>query len=259
MSMTAEFNILGGNPNPTFAVLFKPRFGDFSFKKLTGSAVTSPVSKKLSDVDGDASAVWVETPPPLANKVNARWPAGVGALSGMLTGVEVNAKSVLPLKSNAAVRFKWGVRVPAEFQNALVEEGNRRIAFSKLPLLVMSKISIEHVLADDKTRRKEEGKVGEVSKGVVGAADVAEACMSVKKQLDAIQLENGILRRAVEELKGSIPVSAAAGPTRDADISRGSGKREGKNLEASGRAVQKKEDVNEELKKALMGATGGAN
>lgn len=263
MSMTAEFNVLGGNPNPSFSVLFKPRFGDFSFKKSVESlAITPPVSKQVADVDGDATAVWVETP--RAEKVGAVAPADLRRrISGLLTGVEMSARSVLPLKSKAALRFRWGVRVPAELRNTFAEDGNGRgLSFNKLPLLVMSKISIEHVAADDKQSK---GKADDVSRRTAAAADVADACMSVRKQLEAIQAENGMLRKAVEDLRESVPVTAAAkdqvtAPAKEADVRR----REGRHLEGSGRGVAavagpNKDEMMEELKKARMGAAGGGN
>ncbi|ONK68726.1 uncharacterized protein A4U43_C05F15260 [Asparagus officinalis] len=123
----------------------------------------------------------------------------------------------------------------------------------------MSKISIEHV-AEDKRKVKDD----DVSKG---ATDVAEACMSVKKQLEAIQAENGMLRKAVDELRGSIPVTPAGGqvsaaPPREADVSSKGVRREVRHLEGSGRPAPatgpKKEDMTEELKKALMGAASGS-
>lgn len=257
MSMTAEFNVIGGNSNPSFSVLFKPRFGDFSFKKSVGSAVILPPEKNIADMETDASAVWVETPG--LKKVNGMGAAGLGrGISDLLTGVEVSAKSVLPLKSKAAVRFRWGVRVPPELRTALAEDRNRALSLGKLPLLVMSKISIEY-LAEDK--RKVKGD--DVSKG---ANDVAEACMSVRKQLEAIQAENGMLRKAVDEIRGSIPVTPAGGqvsaaPPREADVSSKGVRREVRHLEGSGRPAPatgpKKEEMTEELKKALMGAAGG--
>ncbi|KAJ6832308.1 uncharacterized protein M6B38_346305 [Iris pallida] len=252
MSMTAEFGFGGGGGggSPSFVVLFKPRLGDFSFRKAT----TSLAKKEADKIDGDASAVWVE-------KVGV--PARGWRLGDLVSGVEVAARSVLPVRSRAEVRFKWGVRVPAELRSAFAaaaEDGSRvgrgGVSFGKLPLLVMSKISVVHV-AEDK-REAEKKKKDDVSKEV---ADVAGACMEVKKQLEAVQAENGSLRKSVEELKGQFQFNGGTGGAGGGAVANSAGRcGTRKPPESSGRAmaaVPTKDEVNEELKKALKGAAGG--
>jgi hypothetical protein len=69
----------------------------------------------------------------------------VGAL---LSGMRLTTRSVLPLWSKASLRFQWGLRVPPEVKAALADDGYGRkagsLAISKLPLLVMTKITFEH-------------------------------------------------------------------------------------------------------------------
>ncbi|KAL6273101.1 hypothetical protein ACE6H2_023793 [Prunus campanulata] len=75
---------------------------------------------------------------------------------------------------------------------------------AKIPFLVMNKIGIEHVdVADSKAKTT---KAAEVEKGLTfpGNAEVAEACFTVKRQLEALQSENGLLRKAVEDLRQEI-------------------------------------------------------
>ncbi|XP_008799177.2 uncharacterized protein LOC120105490 [Phoenix dactylifera] len=280
MAMTAEFNLLGAGAvagAPTFSIIFKPRLGDFSIKKTTGSAVIAPpVGRKIAlDADREGSVDGVETPvigfrpengSHIGKKVNGfltDFTAGGGGIQGLLSSAEISARSVLPLRSRAAVRFRWGLRMPPELRAAYAEDAGwgrvpaGGISLSKLPLLVMNKISIEHVALDV-------GKSKE--KDAVAGGDVAEACLSVRRQLETLQAENGLLRKAVEELRaeiGSGKVAPVAGGqvSGSADVGKGgnkaaAGKRDrrtdGMSQESSGKVAA--DEVSEELKKALMGA-----
>ncbi|KAJ6825911.1 uncharacterized protein M6B38_374785 [Iris pallida] len=266
MSMTAEFGLGGANASPSFIVMFKPRLGDFSFRRVTTS---SPSAKKevSAETDVDASAVWVEKVGGGGGWIPARgW--GVGDL---VSGVEVTARTVLPLRSSAEVRFKWGVRVPPELRTAFDDgrRGGGGVPFGKLPLLVMSKISVVHV-EEDKREADRKMKEDDVRKGVadvakacmeVKMADVAKACMEVKKQLKEVQAENGSLRKSMEELKGRFHFNVnVGGHGIVADFGSSGGTRkppEGSGSAATVATGPTKDEVNEELKKALMGATGG--
>ncbi|XP_058070847.1 uncharacterized protein LOC131219611 [Magnolia sinica] len=297
MAMSAEFNLLGRG-NPSFFLQFKPQIGDFSFKKTSGSAIVFPTEpsaffgrkinghEKDPDTDGEGSIDGVETPVAngaafrpvngiVAGKENGFQPdvrAAAGGIVGFLSGVEVSARTALPLRSNALLKFRWGVRFPAELRGAFLE-GSRRnptadISMRKIPLLVMSKISIEHVAKDEK---KESGKSCTPSYPFWhGNAGVAEACFSVRRQLEALQEENGLLRKAVEELRSDI----CAGRSVPVTVSQDSGKYDRAAREGGKSVAGKRDrrsdskageltglpaaegDVNDELKKALMAATG---
>lgn len=204
LAMSAEFNLLGlSRGNPTFFLQFKPQIGDFSIKKSAGSTIALPADAmffggriKAIEKDPDSD---LETP--IENgifpgqKKNGFRPdfRSGGVLNGVLSGVEVNARSVLPLRSNARMKFRWGVRLP---EGVFAEDGRylhptAEMSLRKIPLLVMSKISIEHVA--------EVERAGEKSRTAGGG--VVEACYSVRRQLEALQTENGLLRKAVEELR----------------------------------------------------------
>lgn len=107
---------------------------------------------------------------------------------------------------------------------------------------------------------------GEAKKGMVNAAtgapasaDVAEACFAVKRQMEVLQTENGLLRNAVEDLRREIVGVRSGGSEfskwknpkkNDKKISSDYGGFSGKSTEV---------EVSEELKKALMGgASSGA-
>ncbi|XP_072988331.1 uncharacterized protein [Typha latifolia] len=207
IAMTAEFNLLGRNP--AFSILFKPRFGDFSVRKTIRS--NAAVVGKI-DTNGEKRSVNGEETP----IVNGFHGAANGGIGGLVSDMEVSSRSVLPLWSRTTVRFRWGFKIPPEFRSAIAGGGGKDpmagISFAKLPLLVMSKITIEH-LADE--RKANEKKTAE-----------EEACFLVKRELGALRAESGVLRRAVEDLRAEIggrkfePAAVGRFPGGD-DVSKG--------------------------------------
>ncbi|KAA8516993.1 hypothetical protein F0562_017189 [Nyssa sinensis] len=175
ITMGAEFNLIG-KQNPRFFFHFKqPQFGDFTVKKSQSSDFVKCIESKSNGVvsDDDPSVEFIDTP--------------VG-------------KSV---RQRAVVNLRWGVRFPAaEEEGWLVAKTNpmARVSSQKFPLLVLNKIGIEHAAGDDSNDRN---KVGP-SLNSPGNADVAEACFGVKRQLEIIQAENGLLRKAMDDLKSEI-------------------------------------------------------
>lgn len=258
MLMSAEFNLLGRG-NPSFMLHFKPQFGDFSIKKSQSSAFDR---KTVTPRDGvvseeDPSIEVVENPVMngtfYGKKITALtpdWPAG--AIASLFSGMEVAARTKLPVRSRAVVNFRWGVRVPAELKSA----GNNPtagIAFQKIPFLVLNKIGIEHVEREDS--KKTASKAGPDS-ALPANVDVAEACFTVKRHLEVLQAENGLLKKAVEDLRREFAAAAKSlspvgesSPGKYRDVERNGSK-------ASGGKSDRRNSENEELKKALMGATG---
>ncbi|XP_020083186.1 uncharacterized protein LOC109706653 [Ananas comosus] len=280
-AMSAEFNLLGrgAGAGPSFSVLFKPRFGDFAIKKSTrsdASAFSPAVTKGavLGDANGEGSIDGSDAPVigfrPFDNGIHKAangFPASVtasrGGISGLLSGMEVAARSVLPLRGGAAVRFRWGLHIPPELRAALSGDSAKvpmaGVSLSKIPLLAMSKVSIEHVAHAEKAREEAEKRK---------AATAAAEEEAVRGQLEALQAESRLLRRAVEELRTEIR-SGRAGPATggqfsgSADLGKGghaasatsaaakSDRRpNGKAGDNPGKTVAA-EDVNEELRKAL--------
>ncbi|KAK9265550.1 hypothetical protein L1049_021613 [Liquidambar formosana] len=289
MMMSAEFNLIGQG-NPSFFLHFKPQFGDFSIKKSQSSIFENKVRSQPNGVvlDDDNSVEVVERP-----VVNNKYSTEDGAFSGeritvlapeskaasvvagLFSGTEVSARTVLPVRNRAAVKFRWGVRFPAQLRNFFTEEGtvkNRMagISLQKVPLLVMNKISIEHLDGSDS---KGPTNVGPDMK-FPGNADVADLCFTVKRQLEALQAENGSLRNAVEDLRSDFAVGKSASPAGAMDSGRYWEGERSRNVKPSGTKIDRRSektsselngfagkgapegDVNEELKKALMGATG---
>ncbi|PPD98898.1 hypothetical protein GOBAR_DD04077 [Gossypium barbadense] len=217
MLMSAEFNLLG-HGNPSFMLHFKPQF----FAEI----------RKLADL-------------------NSR------DIAGILSGMEVAARTTVPVKGKALVKFRWGMRIPSDMKSGVggIVDPKTGVSLTKIPFLVMDKIGIEHVDGTDSKQA-----ISTVSKSGPGEApnsDVAEACYTLKRQLEALQSENGLLKRAVEDLRREI----SGGKFGDLN----SGKY--REMEWDGISKSKKErrnnenksmegDLNEELKKALKGAAG---
>ncbi|CAK9148471.1 unnamed protein product [Ilex paraguariensis] len=190
VTMSAEFNYVGSQ-NPSFFVHFKPQFGDFNIKKSLSSNFVKKIDTKTKGVvlDEDNSVELTETPMIKSgylsdkklfsgNKIivlPSNSPAS-GMVESVLSGMELSARTTVPVRNRAMVNFRWGVRFPAEEEAAVVVGRSDRmagIALRRIPLLVMNKIGIEHVAKDES---KETKKVGQ-DLNYVKNADVAGACL----------------------------------------------------------------------------------
>ncbi|XP_068648009.1 uncharacterized protein [Aristolochia californica] len=287
MTISTEFSLLNRG-NPTFFLRLKPQMGDFSIKKAASSVIVLPTEssvfgKKVKpfdrdhDTEGEGSVDGGETATEngvfraqsgdySAPKTNGFAPdvQTGGVIDGLFSGVEVNARSVLPLKQRLQLKFRWGVRFPAELRN-IFPEGRARnptadFSFKKVPLLFINKISIEHVA--DEAKRKSGG-------GLPGTAvsDASDTCESFKRQLEFLQAENGMLRKAVGDLRYEITSAVEARNSGKQDRGKekvgrkstgGKDRRNGDRppdlSELGGKSLE--DEVNEGLKKALMSATG---
>lgn len=202
ITMSAEFNFVG-KQNPRFLVHFKPQIGDFTLKKSQSSDFVSKLK-----VNGDEDKV-VESPAVVSNGYfvkndlfsGEKFSVDAGVVKGYLSGTEVTARTSVPVRSYAALNFRWGVRLPpvedVDAKTLLMKtERTAEISLKRFPVLVMNKIGIEHVaVVKDK---KESDQVEQ------GSGDVAAACLDVRRQLEAIQVENGKIRRAMEDLSSEI-------------------------------------------------------
>ena len=255
MLMSAEFNLIGRG-NPSFMLHFKPQFGDFSIKKSQSSVFDGKLVKSLNGAvpDDDSSIEVVEKP--FMNGASSKTALAVdstaGTIAGLFSGIEVAARTTLPVRGRAVVNFRWGVRVPAEVKS-VGENPNPNpnptagISFQKIPFLVMNKIGIEHVDGGDSKKKTSPDVNFPPASG-----DVAEACFTVKRQLEILHAENGLLKKAVEDLRREFnSVGDSSSGERNGNKSSG-GKFDRRNNDKK----SNEGDVNEELKKALMGATG---
>lgn len=262
MLMSAEFNLLGRG-NPAFMLHFKPQFGDFSIKKSQSSVLDQKAILKAPNggvlANDDASIEVVESP--MLKKITVLPSRAAGEFAGVLAGVDMVATTALPVRSRAVVNFRWGVRVPAE----ITSESTAGINFKKMPYLVMNKIGIEHVDGADskeKTSKKEAGQ----QLGITGKADVVEVCFNLKRQMEILQSENGLLKKAVEDLRREIldgksnPFNGDlnSGKYREFERNGNNKASNNRNDRRNGEKKSMESDVNEELKRALKGDSGGA-
>ncbi|KAL1550013.1 hypothetical protein AAHA92_18028 [Salvia divinorum] len=194
--MSAEFNLVG-NQNPRFFIHFKPDLGDFSLKKSHSSASVKKLGDKINagrEDFGDSS--YFNGNGFFAAAESKK--AGM-VVDGLLKGAELTARTSVPLRDFAMVNLRWGFRVPPreeaeEMDAVVVRKAGDRMAGIRLPYLVMDKIGIEQVARADSKKAK------------LGPAynDVAEACLEVKKQLEVIQAENGLLSKALIDLRSDV-------------------------------------------------------
>lgn len=262
MLMSAEFNLLGRG-NPAFMLHFKPQFGDFSIKKSQSSVLDQKAILKAPNggvlENDDTSIEVVESP--MLKKITVLPSRAAGEFAGVLAGVDMVATTALPVRSRAVVNFRWGVRVPAEITSELTAGIN----FKKMPYLVMNKIGIEHVDGADskeKTSKKEAGQ----ELGITGRGDVVEVCFNLKRQMEILQSENGLLKKAVEDLRREIldgksnPFNGDlnSGKYREFERNGNNKASNNRNDRRNGEKKSMESDVNEELKRALKGDSGGA-
>ncbi|EOA29461.1 hypothetical protein CARUB_v100235481mg, partial [Capsella rubella] len=204
MLMTAQFNLVGRNGNnPTFMLHFKPRFGDFSIKKShSSSSAFELLNKSVSEEDSSTEVVDV----PVVSggyagafkRVTVLPSACAGDIAGLLCGVDFAARTSFPLRGRAVVNFRWGVKVPTETKHGF--NPTAEISLRRIPFLVINKIAVEHV---DGSNAKQTNKAGQVS-GVPGSADVAEAYLAVRRQMEQLRSENLQLKRSVDDLRQEI-------------------------------------------------------
>lgn len=260
MLMSAEFNLLGRG-NPSFMLHFKPQFGDFSIKKSQSSVFDrTTVTPRNGVVSEEDTSIEVVENPAMNGTFNVQKitsltpespesPAAV--IAKLFSGMEVAARTKLPVRSRAVVNFCWGVRVPAELKS-MGNNPTAGIAFQKIPFLVMNKIGIEHV--DGRDSKKASAGAGPDSIPPPNV-DVAEACFTVKRQLEVLQADNGSLKKAVEDLRrefaaaGKISTVGESSPSKYWDVERNGNK-------TSGGKPDRRNNESEEQKKALMGANG---
>jgi hypothetical protein len=287
-ALAAEFNLLAPDPSssPAFFLRLKPRLGDFSLSHTLRSpaAAPAPAPRKVGEPGSDdgggghgREVKLLNYRPPFtftgsglaADVAAAGTKSGVGAL---LSGMRLTTRSVLPLWGRASLRFNWGLRVPPELLADDADgKGAARAPVSKMPLLVMSKVSIE-----------QSPRAGAGSKGARAEAEAeAEATASdsdgdaafslVRQQLESLNVDNMLLRRAVEDLRAEVRSGSRAARPAAAAAGRGEGRVAATALQTQphprpqpyhatkpvrGAATAREpaatpDDVGEELKKAL--------
>ncbi|CAH2063739.1 unnamed protein product, partial [Thlaspi arvense] len=206
MHMSAEFNLLGKG-NPSFMLHFKPQFGDFSIKKShSSSGFDGSLIKSMNgSVSEEDSSIEVVDSPAVNGccgggfrKLTVLPSTSAGDIAGLLTGVEVSARTSLPVRGRAVVNCRWGVRVPTEIRRDL--DPSAAISLRRFPFLVLNKIGIEHMDGSYAKETKSTSDPGKVSGLPKASDDVAKMCLAVEE----LRSENRQLKNAVEDLRGVV-------------------------------------------------------
>ncbi|KMZ62510.1 hypothetical protein ZOSMA_45G00520 [Zostera marina] len=250
MSMSAEFNLLHRGHCPAFFLHIKPSFGDFSVIKTTTSFIPSPASSHASGIIGSNDEVengrskFNEIPP-------------MRGIDGILSGIDVMVRSVLPIKNKANVKFRWGLRIPTEFHNSYLfgndetevggvgrKQKKPWISPRDLPMLLIRKVSIEYTSQNALlAQEKETGK------------------NQKQKELEVLRAEQETMKRTVDDFRADLDKWKKGGHAMPLEV-KGRGGEDGSKSGKIGRrstTPPAKEDINEELKKALAtaAASGG--
>ncbi|CAK9319425.1 unnamed protein product [Citrullus colocynthis] len=178
MLMSAEFNLVASG-NPSFMLHFKPKFGDFSIKKSQSSSV---MFQKV--LKSEEESVDVKT-----------------AVSKAVSGLDVAASTAVPILKSAAVRFSWGLRIPAAAAEGMKMSGG--ISFREVPFMVLDKIGFEHLDGGDSSPKE----------GSLGNADMNLDldCLSVKRQFEVLKIENGLLKKSIDDLRKQMKLFSNSG------------------------------------------------
>jgi hypothetical protein len=98
-----------------------------------------------------------------------------------MSASEVTMRSVVPVRGGgAAVRIRWGVRIPAEV-TAGGESGAAEVMLRRLPFLVLGKVTVE-------TRSRK-------------PAPAPEVVVQEEAAVEKVRKENEKLRKEVDELR----------------------------------------------------------
>ncbi|KAA8515724.1 hypothetical protein F0562_018665 [Nyssa sinensis] len=184
---------------------------DFSIKRSvdshialrTRSSISTPKFKShVNDGDSENEEFFENNETPVkarsnqtangvvSSKIMRGFPAA-SAVERLFSDVEVFARTALPLRDRAVLKLRWSVRLPANEGTKLTADNWCR----KIPSLVLSKIRIEHVCVNAK-----QGHERKLNKN----SEVVEACLAVKRELDILQAESGLLRNGLDELRSEI-------------------------------------------------------
>ncbi|KAK9144434.1 hypothetical protein Sjap_004337 [Stephania japonica] len=250
LTLSAHFSLFSNNPtkNPTFSLQLKPQFGQFSLKKTAISDSLKnppkfPIFSTAHDFSGEGA--------PGRGNFRRGMPELDAGGDGFLSGVAVSAATVLPVGRRVAVRFRWGVNFPPEFGEGC----------GSLPVLSVEKVSVERVVVEEVER---------------GGGDLEGMCGWMRREVVELRRENRELRESLDGLRlrsgnvGGKTVAKAPSPPlgeNAGDFDRWRSKKSA--MEENGRMEVKKsggfevskDDVGEELKKAIEAASiinGGA-
>ncbi|GMH09243.1 hypothetical protein Nepgr_011084 [Nepenthes gracilis] len=211
LTFAAHFNLSssnGSNPilTPTFSLLIKPQFGNFSLRKSTTSSNRSsaqlngvrPHGEISNGFVSDSELINVFSPDKPLEWKDLRKVESFGETYGILSGIFTMAKTSMPLTGRSLINFRWGVNFDGQG--------------SKLsrPVLVLNKIGLERV---EEVKRVDDEKPKEITNGDLELLN--GMCSWMRREIEDLQKGNMEIKQALEGIKMQAPNSRARGEERD--------------------------------------------
>eukprot|EP00250_Pteridium_aquilinum_P017507 c23664_g1_i1 orf=426-1868(+) len=130
-----------------------------------------------------------------------------------LQGCRIVAHSILPFGKHARFNIRWGVKPHPDIFEGW-DGSVRLLSLSKLPSLLLDKISFEQVSAPAAGKLKAPALQSGYLEGAYfpasfseenrELAQVASLCYNMKRQLHLLYAENQVLRRSMEDMKSQV-------------------------------------------------------
>lgn len=232
---SAQFSLSSVNPGtiiPTFALHFKPQFGNFSLYKATSSKPSlepnsrphhvsgqsaSPSNSEFGTPDPDSASVWQDVKLEPRNASNdgldtLKFGYGNGLYStdgfdmerslvrkddnkaGIFGGIAVRARTMFPVTKRSVVKLRWIVNLPSDVG-------------SKLPYLTINKIGIEKI---EEAKEANEEKNKSMARNDDEFELLKGMCTWMRRDLDMLEDENREMKQCLEGMKHEISARKAS-------------------------------------------------
>lgn len=112
------------------------------------------------------------------------WKNG-GKDDGLLSGIAVMARTVLPVRKRVVVNMRWGVNFPANLG-------------TKFPYLALNKIGIERV---EEVKEEKKKKSAETESNVADMEVLKGMCFWMSRDLELLEKENRVMKQSLEQIK----------------------------------------------------------
>ncbi|KAF3325911.1 hypothetical protein FCM35_KLT08991 [Carex littledalei] len=170
-----------GSGAPRFSIVFKPCFGDFCIRKAFQSNSRAQAPSRFSE-NGVRENGFQSNGDTGDNECNY----------DIFSGPEATAVSALPVRNGSAeVKFRWGVRLPSSVTAPQSMTGWASISPSRLPFLVVSKISIKQIT------RKDVSDLKGLNEGSPSSRDNSD-------MMEKVRTENKMLHKEAADLWAEI-------------------------------------------------------
>lgn len=233
---SAHFSLSSVNPGtiiPTFALHFKPQFGNFSLYKATSSKPSLEPDSRPHHVSGqsaspsnsefgspDSASVWqdVKLEPRNASDDGLdtlKFGYGNGLYStdgfgmerslvrkddnkaGIFGGIAVRARTMFPVTKRAVVKLRWIVNLPSDLG-------------SKMPYLTINKIGVEKIEEAKEAKEAKEEKNKSMARNDDELKLLKGMYSWMRRDLDMLEDENREMKQCLEGMKHEISARKAS-------------------------------------------------